>query len=284
MSKTKHPLAGETRRIHTGHTLLRGRNILIVDWFEHYTGTDKDNLKAQFAHRCAQTSSHPVSVKMDWFFDQHCIVGLLDGDATMPLLVDRDEILDLRERMKDRHENYLHCVQIRARGVLERMTNLVRWHQSSQLYQRMGPLLPVAEAIVTLLADEELIYSAEGIERISVAHQRARHLLAEMEFITRLAREQGHAAIRDYHSRAIVMKHCDFHHWVGDEAPSCNSTSAEMSLGDIKQLTYGPNSQPLPPVISELVIELEDFYVEAKARFDALYAWQTGEPATGPHI
>ncbi len=278
-----HPLSNQVRRIHTTHTLLHGRNVRILDW---YRNVDLKNdgmtaLKQQFVHRCAQVAEHPVTQEMEWFFESRCILALLDCQSDQFILLDVDEILDLRERMQDGLGASVACARHRAKAVRKKLEAMVSYGVSEpRLKALLQPLLTTAAEIEKLVGDEDLIFTDEGLQKLRIARERAHYLHNEIGLVCRLARELWKDSIEDYHQRAVVMKHCEYHSRVGGTPPDSDGTCTKMTLDQLEHFHHGHSSDPLSGVTQALVDDLEEFYILANARYAALLAWQNGQPTT----
>lgn len=215
-----HPLSGQTRRLHTTFENLHGQPFLVVDWYSRVTdvpGTTLEQLRSDFMARCQQKAEHPVIERMEWFFDSRVIVGYLGGDTSgTPMLIDTDELPDLRLRMIDAHHASLNCARMSARNVLTNLKSILDYRRLSPGTRALSQTaLDKLTEISVLLEGDDVLVNEDGIAGLEKAYALSGDVHQIMSEVGESMLETALSRQAQYHVNNGWMRHYTYYDNVG---------------------------------------------------------------------
>lgn len=281
-----HPLAGQVRRLHTTFENLHGQRFLVVDWYsrvQEVPGTTLEALRQDFTSRCAKKCEHPVIEKMSWFFEQRVIVGYLGGSTSgTPMLIDTDELPDLKLLMADAHDNSLAIVRRSSEALLEGLAHLTKYARlSATSRSKADSMTATVNEIIGLLKGDDVLFTEAGITNLERTLTLAAGLHDSMNALYDDLEAAAAARQIRYHANNGWMRHCEYYDRVGgrdayvhehDEEDNGSALEKVATLRHSTQLNYSPI-----PGTSLYLRDALRFSRHARARFDWLTAWESGQ-------
>lgn len=281
-----HPLAGQTRRLHTTFENLHRQHFLVIDWYSRVTevpGTTLEQLRRNFMARCQQKAEHPVIEQMDWFFDQRVIVGYL-SDTGSPMLIDTDELPDLRLRMVDAHQASLNCAEMSVKNVLNAVSSLIDHHRlSAQTRASAQSVKERLNEISTLLAGDDVLVTEAGIAGLERAYALSGEVHEIMSSVQESLRQKALARKAKYHVDNGWMRHYHFYDNVGGrEAYVHDDHNAEDDsyvLERVNSLLHDPgmNYSNSGGGTTLYLRDILTFASYARVTYSWLTAWESGQ-------
>lgn len=280
----KHPLAGQVRRLHTTFENLHGRPFLVVDWHSRMAelpGVTREQLRQDFIARCRTKCKRTVNEGMDWYFDSRVILGFLGSDNSgTPMLIDKDELPDLKQLMSDAYDSSVGLLSHCARDLGEALNRLERDRLSAKTASAVKVIVHRFDEISKLVTGDDLLFTEAGIAGLERASLLAADFHRDMvELQQNLLNIQAQRR-RHYHQSNGWMRHYAYHDWVGGQPTGAYDGDREDGrsvLDKASTLCHQPRMNYSTYAGSTLcLVHALAFTKEARAFFDWLTAWEKG--------
>lgn len=281
-----HPLSGEVRRLHTTFANLHGQPFLVVDWYSRaesiVPGATLEAMRQAFIARCAEKCEHPVIEQMAWFFEQRTIVGHLGGTAGTPMIIDTDELPDLKLMMIGNFGNSLSIARTSSGKLLSGVKELTRYRMSAKTASIVQSLTENLTEIVGLLEGDDILVTDAGIARIERANILSAAVHLALSRLRVYLLEPSVARLVRYHAENGWMRHCEYYDRVGGRDSYVNERHDEEDssnlLEKVETLRHNPSLRyDCLPGTSLYLSDHMEFARRARVTFDWLSAWESAK-------